>query len=127
MTIYQGNVSIGACWKYFRNVSLSLLKYLTTILRAGVIHMIISSDLEMCKAKFEELIGKRIVCKTNGGRKRIITYIGTVEHCYPNVFTMLCNNEAGKQSIVSFSYIDVLTRTVRVGIMPEKSQEEVAV
>jgi uncharacterized protein Veg len=40
---------------------------------------------------------------------------------------MLCNNEAGKQSIVSFSYIDVLTRTVRVGIMPEKSQEEVAV
>ena len=89
--------------------------------------MIISSDLQMCKAKFEELIGKHIVCKTNGGRKRIITYIGTVEHCYPNVFTMLCDNEAGKQSIVSFSYIDVLTRTVRVGIMPEKSQEEVAV
>ena len=127
LTIYQGNVSIGACWKYFRNGLLRLLKYLSTILRAGVIHMIISSDLEMCKAKFEELIGKRIVCKTNGGRKRIITYIGTVEHCYPNVFTMLCNNEAGKQSIVSFSYIDVLTRTVRVGIMPEKSQEEVAV
>ena len=87
--------------------------------------MIIRSDLEMCKAKFAELIGKRIVCKTNGGRKRIITYIGTVEHCYPNVFTMLCNNEAGKQSIVSFSYIDVLTRTVRVGIMPEKTQEDV--
>ena len=89
--------------------------------------MIISSDLEMCKGKFQELIGKPIVCKTNGGRKRIITYIGTVEHCYPNVFTMLCKNEAGKESLVSFSYIDVLTRTVRVGIMPEKSQEEVAV
>ena len=85
--------------------------------------MIISSDLEMCKSKFQELIGKRIVCKTNGGRKRIITYIGTVEHCYPNVFTMLCKNEAGKESLVS----DVLTRTVRVGIMPEKAQEEVAV
>ena len=87
--------------------------------------MIISSDLNKCKAMFEELIGKRIVCKTNGGRKRIITYIGTVEHCYPNVFTMRCDNETGKQSIISFSYIDVLTRTVRVGIMPEKSQEEV--
>ena len=89
--------------------------------------MIIISDLEMCNGKFQELIGKRIVCKTNGGRKRIITYIGTVEHCYPNVFTMLCKNEAGKESLVSFSDIDVLTRTVRVGIMPEKSQEEVAV
>ena len=85
--------------------------------------MIISSDLEKCRSKFQDLIGKRIVCKTNGGRKRIITYIGTVEHCYPNVFTHLCENESGKQSIVSFSYIDVLTRTVRVGIMPEKSQE----
>ena len=87
--------------------------------------MIISSDLNKCKAMFEALIGKRIVCKTNGGRKRIITYIGTVEHCYPNVFTMRCDNETGKQSIISFSYIDVRTRTVRVGIMPEKSQEEV--
>ena len=89
--------------------------------------MIISSDLEMCKGKFQELIGKRIVCKTNGGRKRIITYIGTVEHCYPNVFTMLCKNEAGKESLVSFSYIDVLTRTVRVGIMPEKQEDTLAV
>ena len=87
--------------------------------------MIISSDLNKCKVMFEQLIGKRIVCKTNGGRKRIITYIGTVEHCYPNVFTMLCDNEAGKQSIVSFSYIDVLTKTVRVGVMPEKSADEV--
>ncbi len=84
--------------------------------------MIISSDLAMCRTKFEELLGKRIVCKTNGGRKRIITYIGTVEHCYPNVFTLLCENEAGKKSIVSFSYVDVLTRTVRVGIMPEISE-----
>ncbi|MBE7070593.1 MAG: Veg protein [Ruminococcaceae bacterium] len=85
--------------------------------------MIISSDLDKCRSKFQDLIGKRIVCKTNGGRKRIITYIGTVEHCYPNVFTLLCENESGKQSIVSFSYIDVLTRTVRVGVMPSKSQE----
>ena len=89
--------------------------------------MIISSDLNKCRAMFEGLVGKRIVCKTNGGRKRIITYIGTVEHCYPNVFTVLCDNEEGKQSMVSFSYVDVLTRTVRVGVMPEKAQEEVAV
>ncbi len=88
--------------------------------------MIISSDLAKCREKVEELLGKRIVCKTNGGRKRIITYIGTVEHCYPNVFTLRCQGENGKQSLVSFSYIDVLTRTVRVGIMPEKA-EEVAV
>ena len=88
--------------------------------------MIISSDLDKCRSKFQDLIGKRIVGKTNGGRKRIITYIGTVEHCYPNVFTLLCENESGKKSIVSFSYIDVLTKTVRVGIMPAKS-EEVAV
>jgi len=89
----------------------------------GRFTMIISTDLAKCRSAFENLIGKRIVCKTNGGRKRIITYIGTVDCCYPNVFTLKCENEAGKQSIVSFSYIDVLTKTVRVGIMPEKSEE----
>ena len=90
---------------------------------SGEREMIISSDLASCRSKFEALLGKRIVCKTNGGRKRIITYIGTVEHCYNNVFTILCETETGKQSIVSFSYIDGLTKTVRVGIMPEKSEE----
>jgi len=85
--------------------------------------MIISSDLAKCREKFEELKGKRIVCKTNGGRKRIITYVGVVENCYPNVFTVLCDNNRGKKTVVSFSYIDVLTRTVRVGIVADKAEE----
>lgn len=81
--------------------------------------MIISSDLDRCRNKFEGLIGRRVVLKTNGGRKRIITYVGTVEQCYPNVFTVKCERKPGEFSVVSFSYIDVLTRTVRVGIVPE--------
>lgn len=80
--------------------------------------MIISSDLARCREKFESLIGRRVVLKTNGGRKRIITYVGLVEKCYPNVFTVKCERKPGEYSVVSFSYIDVLTRTVRVGIVP---------
>ncbi|MBP5653960.1 MAG: Veg family protein [Clostridiales bacterium] len=87
--------------------------------------MIISSDLAKCREKFEELKGRRIICKTNGGRKRIITYVGVVENCYPNVFTVLCDNHKGKKVVVSFSYVDVLTRTVRVGVIAESEDQSV--
>ncbi|MBR2524034.1 MAG: Veg family protein [Clostridiales bacterium] len=88
--------------------------------------MIISSDIELCRKKFEEIIGRRVVLKTNGGRKRIITYVGVVECCYPNVFTVKCDRGEGEYSIVSFSYVDVLTRTVRIGLVAEHSSEEQA-
>ena len=85
--------------------------------------MIIKSDIDMCKGKLETLIGKRVRLTSNGGRKRLIIYEGIVECCYPNVFTMRCDNEAGKQSIVSFSYIDVLTRAVRIKVEAETMAE----
>ena len=88
--------------------------------------MIISSDIELCRKKFEEIIGRRVVLKTIGGRKRIITYVGEVDYCYPNVFTVKCERNPGEYSIVSFSYVDVLTRTVRVGLVAEHPAEEMA-
>ena len=85
--------------------------------------MIISSDIELCRKKFEEIKGRRVVLKTNGGRKRIITYVGEVDYCYPNVFTVKCECNPGEFTIVSFSYVDVLTRTVRVGLVADHPAE----
>ena len=86
--------------------------------------MIISSDLASCRSKFEALLGKRIVCKTNGGRKRIITYIGTVEHCYNNVFTILARDR-DRQTVHSVFQLHRCSDQDGscVGIMPEKSEE----
>ena len=79
--------------------------------------MIIRSDLESCRAKLQSMIGSRVKLISNGGRKRLIIHEGIVDNCYPNVFTVKCQREIdGKFEIVSYSYIDILTRAVRISV-----------
>ncbi len=86
--------------------------------------MIIKSDLDMCRNKLQCLIGKRVRLTSNGGRKRIITYEGIVENCYNNVFTVRCERtEENDCETVSYSYVDVLTKAVRISIPSEASVE----
>ena len=83
--------------------------------------MIIKSDLESCRSRLQSMIGSPVRLSSNGGRKRIIVHEGVVDNCYPNVFTVRCQRESdGAFEIVSYSYIDVLTRAVRIAI-PEQA------
>ena len=83
--------------------------------------MIIKSDLESCRTRLQSMIGSPVRLSSNGGRKRIIVHEGVVDNCYPNVFTVRCQRESdGAFEIVSYSYIDVLTRAVRIAI-PEQA------
>ena len=83
--------------------------------------MIIKSDLESCRARLQSMIGSPVRLSSNGGRKRIIVHEGVVDNSYPNVFTVRCQRESdGAFEIVSYSYIDVLTRAVRIAI-PEQA------
>lgn len=88
--------------------------------------MIIQSDVDMCKAKLQGMVGQRVRLTSNGGRKRIIVHEGIVETCYPNFFTVRCERTSDNHcEIVSHRYVDVLTRTVRLQV-PNTSSEEVA-
>lgn len=88
--------------------------------------MIIRSDLDSCRNKLQSMIGSRVRLTSNGGRKRLIVHEGVIDNCYPNVFTVKCRREAeGDFEIVSYSYIDVLTRAVRIAI-PAQDVQEVA-
>lgn len=86
--------------------------------------MIIRSDLDLCREKLQSLVGKPVKLTSNGGRKRLIVHEGIVENCYPNVFTVRCksNRDTGFD-VVSYSYVDVLTRAVRVSIPAETAAE----
>ena len=85
--------------------------------------MIIRSDLDMCRNKLQSMIGKQVRLTSNGGRKRLIIHEGVIENCYPNVFTVKCMRAQDNDfEIVSYSYVDVLTRAVRVAI-PAAAQE----
>lgn len=78
--------------------------------------MIVKTDLDACKRDMEHFIGRKIRLTSNGGRKRMIIHEGILEQCYPNVFTVRCfrDNAEHSQEIVSYSYVDILTKAVEV-------------
>ncbi len=88
--------------------------------------MIIKSDLESCRSRLQSMIGSTVRLSSNGGRKRIIIHEGVIDNCYPNVFTVRCRRESdGAFEIVSYSYVDVLTRAVRIAIPEETANTAV--
>ena len=78
--------------------------------------MIVKADLAACKRDLEGHIGRRIRLTSNGGRKRMIIHEGVLDHCYPNVFTVRCSRPADgvSQEIISYSYVDILTKVVKI-------------
>ncbi len=78
--------------------------------------MIVKTDLDACKRDLEHFIGRKIRLTSNGGRKRTIIHEGILDHCYPNVFTVRCcrKNSDTYQEIISYSYVDILTKVVEV-------------
>ncbi len=78
--------------------------------------MIVRNDVDSCRKGMEAHVGKRIRLKSSGGRKRTIVQEGILDNCYPNVFTVRCSRRNSYQELVSYSYVDVLTRVVEVAV-----------
>lgn len=76
--------------------------------------MIAKTDLQTCKEDLQAHIGTRVRLKSNGGRKRTIVHEGYLDTCSMNVFTVRCPVSANYNEFVSFSYVDMLTKTVEV-------------
>lgn len=82
--------------------------------------MIIKTDLDACRKDLQNFVGSRIRLTSNGGRKRIIIHEGVLDHCYPNVFTVRCTRQNSDLTpeVISYSYVDVLTRAVEIAMIP---------
>ena len=78
--------------------------------------MIAKADLDSCRRDMEAFIGRKVRLKSNGGRKRTIIQVGVLDSCYPNVFTVRCSRCDSYHEMVSYSYIDILTRAVEVAV-----------
>lgn len=73
-----------------------------------------TSSIASIKNEVEDNIGKRVILKADKGRKRIIENEGFLEEAYPNVFTVRINADEDNERMVSYSYSDILTSTVKV-------------
>jgi uncharacterized protein Veg len=88
--------------------------------------MIVKADLDTCRKGMEAYVGKKVRLRSSGGRKRTIVQEGILDSCYPNVFTVRCSKCNAYQEMVSYSYVDILTRVVEIAIEPDADRCELA-
>lgn len=75
--------------------------------------MICRSDIANLKTDIVEKVGQKIIVKGSLGRSRAFEKEATIEKAYPNIFVV--KYEENDRN-VTYSYTDVLTRTVEVEV-----------
>ncbi|GAB6169199.1 Veg family protein [Clostridium carnis] len=64
------------------------------------------------KRDIEDHVGDKVTLKANGGRKKILVNNGVIESAHPSIFVVRLESDA--QRTVTYSYSDVLTKTVQL-------------
>jgi uncharacterized protein Veg len=75
--------------------------------------MICRTDIANLKTDIGEKIGQKIIVKGSLGRSKAFEKEATIEKTYPNIFVV---KYAENDRNVTYSYTDVLTRTVEVEV-----------
>ncbi len=75
--------------------------------------MILPNDITNLKTDITGKIGQKIIVKGTLGRSRFFEKEATIEKTYPNLFIVKYDDE---ERNVTYSYKDVLTRTVEVDV-----------
>ena len=75
--------------------------------------MICRTDIANLKTDIVEKVGQKIIVKGSLGRSRAFEKEATIEKAYPNIFVV--KYEENDRN-VTYSYTDVLTRTVEVEV-----------
>ncbi|GAA0121244.1 MAG: hypothetical protein KID00_06970 [Clostridium argentinense] len=68
--------------------------------------------LTSIKKDIERHVGEKVTLKANGGRRKILVNDGILEKTYDSIFVIRLEN--GSQRTVTYSYSDVLTKTVQL-------------
>ena len=75
--------------------------------------MICRSDIANLKTDILDKVGQKIIVKGSLGRSKAFEKEATIEKVYPNIFVV--KYEENNRN-VTYSYTDVLTRTVEVDV-----------
>ena len=76
--------------------------------------MICTADFLDLKTNILEKIGKKIIIRGSLGRNKFFEKGATIENAYPNIFTV--KYIEGDRN-ATYSYTDILTRTVEVNVL----------
>jgi uncharacterized protein Veg len=74
------------------------------------------------KRNLDAHVGRKIMLKANGGRRKTIERSGVLEETYPSVFIVKLDEQQHAFKRVSYSYADILTESVEVVVCNEDEQ-----
>ena len=77
------------------------------------------NDLSKIKSNLADNVGNKVRLTAKKGRKQIVTREGVIENTYPSIFTVKLDNQNEfftTERRVSYSYADVLTKSVELVI-----------
>ena len=80
--------------------------------------MICKNDIANLKTDILEKVGQKIIVKGSLGRSKAFEKEATIEKAYPNIFVV--KYEENNRN-VTYSYTDILTRTVEVEVFDGES------
>lgn len=80
--------------------------------------MIYKTDISNLKSDILDKVGQKIIVKGSLGRSRTFEKEATIEKAYPSIFVV--RYEENNRN-VTYSYTDVLTRTVEVDVYDGES------
>lgn len=80
--------------------------------------MIGVNDISIVKKEIDNHIGTRVKIRAHKGRKKIVTRKGVIQSTYPSLFVISLDDEteSGKNRTVSYTYTDVLTKSVELTV-----------
>lgn len=70
--------------------------------------------VDKIKTDLEALVGTKLKLRANMGRCKIIEREGVLEETHPNLFVINVHEKRGRRRRISYSYADVLTKTVEL-------------
>ncbi|MFC6316156.1 Veg family protein [Lapidilactobacillus achengensis] len=71
-------------------------------------------SLSSIKHQLDDHIGQRLTVVAQAGRKKITRRHGTLKETYPAVFIVDLNQDENSFERVSYSYTDLLTRSIEI-------------
>lgn len=79
------------------------------------------NKIDVAKKRAELLQGIDVKLEVNEGRNRFVYYEGKIQDLYPYVFTFVAFLY-GQERLLSFSYVDLMTKRIKIFPVTEKSQ-----
>ena len=70
--------------------------------------------VEQVRIRLNDYVGKKVVIKCNLGRNKYEKYNATIKELYKNIFLVEVMEANLKNEIKSFSYSDIITKTIKI-------------